>query len=407
MTRILATLLVALLVASAPMTAVVGGVGPPTSGPDDVATASLSQTEVTDHEGITWITTGSDARAGSAEHGADLGSALAMGDTEFRTQIRLGTVERAFENAESTEERQAILDEHLDEIKDRTVALHEREAALAAAYSNGEMDDSTLVRDIAEVSKEARTLRSAADTVDELAATDPEVTVSVRNIKGDLSRFDSPIRTQLLEATYGNAERAGPIQISAAENTLVLSTLDESISDNDDRIYVREGVQFDRFAPDEPPTFESLTELDDRGPELYPWIYSNLFGLGISGYDRLIALNLDHPRGESTSHIDFSTQEVVMEYHTLTVDSLSTTATVSRTNENATVSSHRVSGGGPVWVAVTGPDSDEPVDATVSVAGQQPVETGENGTAWLLAPEGDVEVTATTDAGEVSITVRE
>lgn len=395
MTRILATVLVALLVVSAPVTAVVGSGGSPD------APRSIGETTLNEPDDISWITTGVDARAETATQGSDLGSALAMGDTAFRSEIDLRTVERDFEAAESPDEAQAVLEAQRDRIRERTIDLHEREAGLAAAYDDGEIDRAELLRGITQISEEATTLRSAAETVEELSGTDPQVSVSVRNIRGELTRFDSPIRGELRAATDGDAARTGPIQLSAAEETLVLSTL------RSDGTYVREGVQFDRFAPEQPSNFESLTELDDRGPELYPWIYANLFEFGISGYDWLIGLSLDHPRGESMSYIDVTTQNVVAEYHTLDVETLSTTATVSRTNEAATISSSRVVDGGPVRVSVTAPDSEQPVPATVSVAGQEPVETGEDGSAWVLAPEGDVEVTATTDAGQVSVTVRE
>lgn len=392
MTRLLATVFVALLVVTAPVTA---AVGPTSTGG---TTAALDTPE--QPERISWVTTGADATAETTTKGPDLGSALAMGDTEFENRIELGALEQEFNNADSPEEQEAVLEAHREEIGDRTIALHDREAAIAAEYRAGEIDGDALLRDLAELSEEARTLGTAADKIEELSATDPRISVSVRNVRGELDRFDSPIRQDALDATYAESERTGPILLSAADDRLTVSTVENDT-------YVREGVQFDRFAPDEPGTFESLTELDDRGPELYPWIYANLFEFGISGYDWLIGLSLDHPRGQSMSYIDATTQDVVMEYHTLDVESLPTTSTVSRTNENATISSNRVTDGGPIRVAVTDPDSEDPMEATITVEGQHPVETGEDGTAWVLAPEGDVDVTATTEAGDVSITVRE
>lgn len=394
MTRILATVFVALLVVTAPVVAAVG----PT--PADGTASSLDSTGQETPDSISWVQTGPSSTAETATKGPDLGSALSMGDTEFENRIELGTLEREFQNAESPEEMESLLEAHLEEVGERTIALHEREAAIAAEYRAGEIDSDTLLRELAELSEEARTLSTAADTIEALSATDPRVSVSVRNVRGELSRFDSPIRQDTLDATYGDADRTEPILLAAADDRLVLSSLENET-------YVREGVQFDRFTPEEPGTFDSLTELDDRGPELYPWIYANLFEFGISGYDWLIGLSLDHPRGQSMSYIDATTQDVVLEYHTLDVESLPTTSTVSRTNENATISSNRVMGGGPVWVSVTEPDSEDPVEATITVEGQHSVETGEDGTAWVLAPEGDVDVTAMTDAGEVSITVRE
>ncbi len=394
MTRILATVFVALLVVTAPVAAAVGPT--PTSG----TASSLDSAEQETPDGISWVTSGADSTAETTTKGPDLGSALAMGDTEFENRIELGALEREFQSADSPEERESLLEAYREEVGERTIVLHEREAVIAAEYRTGEIDSDKLLRELAELSEEARTLSTAADTIETLSATDPRVSVSVRNVRGELDRFDSPIRQEALDATYGDADRTEPILLSAAEDRLLLSTLENGT-------YVREGVQFDRFTPDEPGTFDSLTELDDRGPELYPWIYANLFEFGISGYDWLIGLSLDHPRGQSMSYIDATTQDVVMEYHTLDVESLPTTSTVSRTNENATISSNRVTDGGPVWVEVTEPDSDDPMDATITVEGQHPVETGEDGTAWVLAPEGDVDVTATTDAGEVSITVRE
>ncbi|QSG03962.1 DUF7096 domain-containing protein [Natranaeroarchaeum sulfidigenes] len=394
MTRILATVFVALLVVTAPVTAAVGPT--PTGG----TASSLDSAEQETPDEISWVTTGADSTAETTTKGPDLGSALAMGDEQFENRIELGALEREFQNADSTEEKESLLDAYREEVGERTIALHEREAAITEEYRAGEIDSDTLLRDLAELSEEARTLSNTADTIEELSATDPRISVSVRNVRGELDRFDSPIRQEALDATYGDADRTEPILLSAAEERLVLSTLE-------DGTYVREGVQFDRFAPDEPGTFDGLTELDDRGPELYPWIYANLFEFGISGYDWLIGLSLDHPRGQSMSYIDATTQDVVMEYHTLDVESLPTTSTVSRTNENVTISSNRVTDGGPVWVEVTDPDSGDPMDASISVEGQHSVETDEDGTAWVLAPEGDVDVTATTDEGEVSITVRD
>lgn len=396
MTRI-PVMFVALLIVTAPLTAAAGGVSP-VSG----ETADATQVQEEDvPENISWILAGEDATSGTADPDPDLGSALTMGDTEFENRIELGSIEAQYESLESPDEKEALLDETLDGIEGQIQVLHERERDLADQYHSGEVDQRTVLREVVEISNEAATLRAATTDIERLSQSEPGVSVSVRNVRGELTRFDSPLRIKLSEATFG-IEDTGTVQVSAVENTLVLS-------DFDDGVYYREAVQFDRYKPNEPSTFESLTELEDRGPELYPWIYSNSlfeFEWGISGYVSLVGLSLDHPRGETLSYIDTTTQDVVMEYHTLDVNSLPTTATVSRSNENATISSHRVYDGGPVWVSVTEPDTGDPLDATVSIEGHE-VQTGEDGTTWVVAPDGDVEVTATTAEGEVSITVRE
>jgi len=71
------------------------------------------------------------------------------------------------------------------------------------------------------------------------------------------------------------------------------------------------------------------------------------------------------------------------------------------------VGANRVPNGGPLWVNVTD-DGGEPIDAAVTIGDGYTVRTGDDGVAWLLAPEGDVTVTVSAPgaAENATVTVR-
>jgi len=415
MTRIPAAIVVALLLLSSPVVAATGGgpagtasVDSPTVSDDrsDVAPA-VSGAALTETAGpISWIThDGRTTQTGAVETSQSIGSALGAADRTLRSELAETRLENRFEAADTTVERQAVLDEALADAEQRHDRLVDREREAINEHAAGERTTAAFLRELAKISTDAADAERRLDRIDELANRDPDADVSTRNQRYALSRFDTPLRNELVAAAAGDGPAGSRIHVETSEDTAVLSTIDGTR-------YVREGIQTDQYDPDGTDQFESREEVLETASTNYPWLYSlppNEREPSSRTYGTTTRETVsNHPAGSSRIFLDSSTNGVFLEYHTLDLETLDRTATVRPPQGNFTVGANRVANGGPVWVNVTDADG-APIDATATVGDGLATRTGDDGTAWLLAPEGDVSVTVSTDgaAENATVTVRE
>lgn len=403
MTRILAVAFVVLLVSTAPVVTFAGTVD--SHGQAVESQASVAVGEVANDDGsltsISWVYLNQPDSTGSASVEADLGSTLRMGNAQFRSELSKTGVEQRYEAATTSRERQQVLDEALAGVDAEIDDLVERENAIAGQYANGELDQAMLLYEVGTITENASRLETTVERINELAERDRDVSVQTRSTRGELLRFQTPLRTQIVQAAQAESPRTADIRVTAADDTLVLEQLKGEQ-------YIRESVQYDERISNETDQFDSLSEVRERAAQQYPWIYDNQFGSDARWFGSVYQLGATHPNGDTTTYIDSAGGGVVHEHHVLNLGKLTTTATVTSTGDNLSVSTHRVPDGGPIWVSVTDAETDEPVTATVAVNDDPVGTTDDDGELWATAPGGDVTVTATVgEDEEEEITLRE
>lgn len=412
MTRIPATIVVALLlvspvVAATPADGVRSGAGAPALSPGQDAAAPAVGAALTESAGsVSWIThDGRSTRAGADETSRSIGTALGVTDSDLRAELTATRYENRFEAADTTAERQAVLEESLTDMQRRHDRLVVRERAAISEHAAGELSTTAFLRELARISTNASDVERRLDRIDRLANRDPDVEISTRNLRYALSRFDTPIRNDLVAATTGDGPIGERVHVETAENAAVLSKIEGSS-------YLREGIQTDQYDPDGTEQFESREEVLETASEHYPWLYSlppNEREPSSRTYGTTTRETVNnHPAGSSRIFLDSTTKGVFLEYHTLDLEALDRTATVRPTDGEFSVGANRVPNGGPLWVNVTD-DGGEPIDATVTIGDGHSKRTGDDGVAWLLAPEGDVTVTVSAPgaAENATVTVRE
>lgn len=415
MTRIPATIAVALLLLVSPVVAAAGtgtvgttSVDSPTVSHDrgDAAPA-VSAGALTETAGpISWIThDGQATRTGTVETSQSIGGALGAADRTLRAELAETRYENRFEAADTTAERQAVLDEAMAGTERRYDRLVERERTAINEHAAGELSTAAFLQEFAKISTAAADAERRLDRIDELANRDADVAVSTRNLRYALSRFDTPLRNELVAATTGDGPAGSKIHVETSEDTAVLSKIDGTR-------YVREGIQTDQYDPNGTDQFESREEVLETASANYPWLYSlppNEREPSSRTYGTTTRETVsNHPAGSSRIFLDSATNGVFLEYHTLDLEALDRTATVRPPEGDFSVGANRVPNGGPVWVNVTDTDG-APIDAAVTVGDGHSTRTGDDGVAWLLAPEGDVSVTVSTGSGgeNATVTVRE
>lgn len=381
---------------------------------DEPATASgdapaLSTAALSDSaEPVSWTThDGQSTTSRVAETSPDVGGALGMSDRSLRTELADQRYENRYEAATSADERQAVLDDAMADTQQRFDRLVEREREAIARHAAGELSTDRFLDELAAITGEAAAIDRTLRTIDELSARHADVDVSTRDMRYATSRFDTPIRNEIVAATTASDPGGATIHVETNETTAVLSTIDGDQ-------YVREGIRTDQYDPDGADRFDSREEVLEVASEHYPWLYS------LPPYEREPSSRTygtttretvsNHPAGSSRIFLDSSTRGVFLEYHTLALDALPRTATVRSTDGNVSIAADRVMRAGPVRVNVTDA-AGETVDASVTADGDYAVRTGDDGTAWLPAPSGAVTVTATVGEGaaaeNASVTVRE
>jgi len=414
MTRIPATVAVALLLLVSPVVAAtpVDGVAPssadataPSIDREPVAPA-IDAVAVTESAGpISWIThDGQSSRAEAGETARSIGSTLGMTDRDLRAELTEARYENRFEAADTTAERQAVLDEALADMERRHDRLVEREREAVAEHAAGERSTVAFLRELAKLSANASDVERRLDRLDKLASRDADAEISTRNLRYAMSRFDTPIRNDLVAATTADGPSGERIHVETSETTAVLSKIEGDQ-------YLREGIRTDQYDPDGTEQFQSREEVLETASEHYPWLYSlapNEREPSSRTYGTTTRETVNnHPAGSSRIFLDSSTKGVFLEYHTLDLAALDRTATVRPSDGEFSVGANRVPNGGPLWVNVTD-DGGEPIDATVTIGDGYTARTGDDGIAWLLAPEGDVTVTVSAPgaAENATVTVR-
>jgi len=305
----------------------------------------------------------------------------------------------AFQNRIATlsgERKERAITDRLQRLEDHVVALRASERAAVRAYARGETSAENLSTALVRSHTEAAVIDSTLTRLARQSDSDSNEGFA-RALRFRLNTFRSPLRQRLTE-TLRNGDDAVRISVRASDNGYVLGA-------TDDGTYYREALRYDNRRPDGPKAITSGEQLGDRQEEVY-----NVSSFGYQQYYQgagayVGRMVYDFPDGEIRGFFDGGTGDVFFERNTYRLDDMERTEAVNVTNDSARLVVERTFFDGPIRITVVNPETGNPVDTTVRVAGNRVGSTGADGTLWVVEPAMPYVVSVTVNGTVVSDSV--
>lgn len=328
----------------------------------------------------------------AAVQAVDLGPSVGADADRFGFRLSNGAVERRIESAETNGDRQRRILEELSRVEQQVITLNEREQEVISAYAAGEIGAQTAVVRLARISAEAEALGERVRLLNRLAEETPDFSLDssrTNQLRFELERFEGPVREHALAIARGEREPDRIFVEASAEGIVLSAVIDDE--------YVREAYRSDLRD-------RTVRTVDEEGAqraveESYPQIWATRRGPETIGSGSIYAVTVPHDRGTLVAYVDSGSGEVFQEIQRQPVDAAVLGPIERKTMDGLNVTVNRAYPGGPLRVTVTDAETDEPVDATITIGqGGQESETvgttGSDGTLWTVAPRSEFTVAA-------------
>ncbi len=334
----------------------------------------------------------------------DAGTATGFGANASAARIETIALRERITSANDSDERQIRILDGLNEVDKDVVTLHSRHREAIAAYHAGEISGKEFLVELARIRATAAVLEERvlmldrlADDTDDLALDDSRVFPVVY----DLRTFDGPVRSRAAAALDGEPGASTRVYVATTETGIVLSTVA-------DGQFVREAFRSDlRQRDDTSIDEETAQNVTARSyPEVWAATGGSVAGQGSGG---TFLFDLAYPNGTLTAFVGGGTERVFMEQQRVDLAAVSTGEAVTRTLD-LTLTVNRTFPGGPLRVAVTDPQTGEPVDAVVKIGreGGESTDvgtTGADGVLWTVSPSDEFVVTVV-EVGSTEVSTR-
>ncbi len=386
-------LVVALLLCMAPIGGVVVASDTAGESPQTTEETDRSMSVVTVENSSEYLAPSPDAidRTERRTVGLDVTGAL-EGDTgQLRGVYLLETLQRQYRNADTNDERRAVVERGAEQLSQRVDELENKERTAIQGFNDDTVGEYELLRTLATVHREAEVtdealewLGTAADDVGAEVVSERAATEQVR-----LVPMDGPVRDQLSRAIErGSTSR---VHVETVDDGVVLATMTRTGD-----TYLREAHDPTAKAADVSDQYEgNPSPALDRFAELYPWSINSFDTIDAIGpaQVRLYRFGASHPHGELETYLDSGSTEIL--YETQRIDTRSVpTETRQRTDGDLRLVLNTTRAGGPLGVSVLDTTTEERVDATVELNGE-PVGSTAGDRLWTIAPRGTTTIEAT------------
>ena len=330
---------------------------------------------------------------------ANVGTTLRSDVTRIDARFETLRFQEAFESAESNAERRQLLTGEIEALEAALAEEQANEQQAYLAYHRGEISANELLVALAQAYVRAETIGVRAGIVLEVTNEVPDVSdAEVRTIQTATSELTGPVRANVVAALAGTGPSDRAVYVQAAENGIVLSTID-------DNTFVREVYRADNRDPSQPDSLGSVTSAGDRATELYPWTFAAASGTDVTLSGDVYRVRATHLHGTLTTYLDGGTQAAFREIQEMQLDRIPVAEAVHSTEANRTVVVERTYPGGPARVTVLDDDG-EPLDgAEIYVDDRLAGVTDENGERWIVAPRGGYDVTVVHQNAMSSVSV--
>ncbi len=393
--------IVALLLCAAPIGGVVTA--------SDIAVGPLQTDEESDPsmsvitaENTTGYLTPPPARLDRTEArtaGIDVAGAVEADTGQLRSVYLEESVQRRYQNAETTDDRRAIIEESVDRLSRRTDELETKETAAIRRFNDGTVSEHELLRTLVAVHREAEGTGEALEWLESTAedhgleeAADRAATDQVRLIP-----MNGPVRAQVARSLEG--ESSSRVYVETAADGIVLSTVTPN-----GETYLREAHDPTAKRVDVSDRYEgNPSPALDRFTELYPWAINSFEAIDAMGpaQVRLYRFGANHPHGTLETYLDSGSTEILYETQRIELDGVPTT-TFERTDGELRLVLNATRAGGPIGISVVDTLTDERVDAEIEL-NDESIGSTEGERLQTVAPRGTTTVNATHDGESVSL----
>lgn len=344
---------------------------------------------------------GSETTAGYVTSSVDVAPTVSATHGVVGIQFREQVVRERLRDASSVDRRRQILRQETENVVAEVETLKRMERQALARYERGDSSAEELLRTLAVVDARARQaeelvgiLQDEVSQIRFLSSTED----TLQFLTVDLATLQGPVREHVRDVFSGE-EAPSRVHVTVAGEAVALATVRGNT-------YIREATEpgnVDDTASDQ---FATESEVIDRITALYPWAWGR-GGSSVRTYTNfengIYRINVDHSHGRLTGYLDGSSQNVFREVQ---YKSLSRVPSGEPTTAQANGTVLRVNQsfpGGPVEATVTDASTQQPTDATLYLDGERIGRTSD-GRFWFVGPTSQYEVTAETDAGNVTVT---
>ncbi|WP_242492877.1 DUF7094 domain-containing protein [Halogeometricum borinquense] len=336
----------------------------------------------------------------------ELGPALTLDDNETKMRIKtLAAIDR-IESTEPQDRRQQLILQELTTIEQATISLRSRQQETLRAYGEGRIDSRTLLIRLAIIDMHARELEDRSDRIQEIIKSMPDFSKDsdVASLERKLDTFTGPVRQHAVAVLTGKAESTR-FFVQTGTDSVVLSTIRKDT-------YVREVYRGDIRRPDSGiiSDIEALNATVAAYPNISTLQYRQN-GTNIVGTEKNnFLVRIKHKRGQLSAFVDSGSQKVFKEFQYRPLDTMETDSTQSAIKDGLKLTAHQTYAGGPVRFTLNDTETNEPVNAliTVGLRSEDSVavgKTGSDGSLWTMAPGQAYQVTAIKGNSVVLLTV--
>jgi hypothetical protein len=340
-------------------------------------------------------------RDGQQTMSIDVGGAVDSTAGEVRSTYYRVSLQRSYREAETTDERRAVVRNGTSRIGERVQSLEDRERRAIERFSAGEIGERQLLRRLAVVDQDARSLERFVDWLetraDNLGLQGSEEQLSLYRAR--LHTLQGPVRATADSAMSGDGETR--VHVETSGGGIVLATVAER---NGEDTYLREvydpTARTDEFSE---PSGVGLSAAEERLRELYPWVTNNSTPTAAPvGPDdaRLWRFTYSHPHGTLETYLDVETEQILLERQYKDPETIPSNATETVEGDLRLVL-NRTRAGGPLGVSVYDAETGEPVDATIEMDDESVGRT-DGDRLWTVAARGGTTVNATHDGETVT-----
>ncbi|WP_332897305.1 DUF7094 domain-containing protein [Haladaptatus sp. CMSO5] len=341
-------------------------------------------------------------RTGYGTASLDVGAALDAQNEGLHARWGALSLEERLAVASGAAEQRSILQSELDQLAAAVSALEQRKRDALAAYNSDALTTDELVRELAAIALVADSLEDRLDSLEAAAndIQDTRIEKGLRGLQVSLLELRGPVREHSSLVVEG---RATPrtVYVETSDRGVVLATIagDE---------YIREVSIPTARDPDASDQYSgNLDRVEERAEELHPWAVNHSRGRNYGslefGFVGVYPIELPHIHGTLRSYLDGGTGDVFYETQTKDLDEIPTNAPMTSGDDGLTLTVETTHPSGPMNVTLVDASTGDPVDATLTIDGQQVGTTGEDGTTWLIQPRGGGTLVASVGGNSVQL----
>ena len=351
-------------------------------------------------------------RNASIEYGQDLGTVLALSDDEMRNEYEWDILfDEEFEDVESDRERDEMINASLENVRNRTDELEQREQDAVQAHAAGDISTNQLLQVFIRNYNDASALEQRVDEM--LERSDDVVGYSLdmdtqRDLQSDQERLT--VQQGTVRALAASTEQGiGTGTTDGLSIQVQTSNAGYRLQTMVDDTYV---IETTRFEPNRDlngiSNYDDQSQAVDRFEAVYPWATEDgTMSFSNDNEDpwNLYRAEFPHSQGILTSFLDSNSGEIFHEVQELNVETLPVSETTTETDNGLEATHNETPLGGPVKILVNETNTGDPVEsATISIDGTEVGETNRDGSFWYLPSSDEYEVEIESAGETVTLT---